>query len=78
MKNDVKDRDQLYNLSFFIIENKSPLNCSSLKKKIISQTWITSSSYILHACKYFRKLKINSYVINKLFKLQVFVVQNYE
>ena len=36
--------------------------------------WITSSSYILYACKIFRKLKINCYVINKLFKLQVFVV----
>ena len=29
------------------------------------------SSYILHACKISRKLKINRYVINKLFKLQV-------
>ena len=36
--------------------------------------WITSSSYILHACKISRKLKINNYVINKLFKLQVFIV----
>ena len=36
--------------------------------------WITSSSYILHACKISRKLKINNYVTNKLFKLQVFVV----
>ena len=35
--------------------------------------WITSSSYILYACKISRKLKINNYVINKLFKLQVFV-----
>ena len=35
--------------------------------------WITSSSYILHACKSSRKLKINNYVINNLFKLQVFV-----
>ena len=25
--------------------------------------------YILHACKNFKKLKINSYIINKLFKL---------
>ena len=31
-------------------------------------------SYILHACKISRKLKINSYVINKLFKLKVFIV----
>ena len=30
---------------------------------------ITSSSYILYICKIYRKLKINSYVINKLFKL---------
>ena len=40
----------------------------------------TPTSYILHICKIFRKLKINSYVINKLFKLQilvVFVVKNY-
>ena len=36
--------------------------------------WITSSSYILHVCKISKKLKINSYVINKLFKLQVFIV----
>ena len=36
--------------------------------------WITCSSYILHACKISRKLKINRYIINKLFKLQVFVV----
>ena len=37
-------------------------------------SWITSSSYITHTCKNFRKLKINSYFIDKLFKLQVFVV----
>ena len=36
--------------------------------------WIASSSYILYTCKISRKLKINSYVINKLFKLQIFVV----
>ena len=30
--------------------------------------------HILHTYKVSRKLKINSYVINKLFKLQVFVV----
>ena len=35
---------------------------------------IISSSYILHACKILRKLKIKNYVINKLFKLQVFIV----
>ena len=28
----------------------------------------TYSSYLLHASKKFRKLKINSYIINKLFK----------
>ena len=33
--------------------------------------WITTSSYILHAYKISRKLKINSYVINKL---QVFII----
>ena len=31
-------------------------------------------SYIIHTCKISNKLKINSYVINKLFKLQVIVV----
>ena len=31
--------------------------------------WITYSSYIIHACKIARKVKINSYIINKLFKL---------
>ena len=36
--------------------------------------WITSSSYILYVCKISRKLKITSYVINKFFKLQVFVI----
>ena len=36
--------------------------------------WMTFSSNIFHACKIFRKLKINSYIINKFFKLQVFVV----
>ena len=36
--------------------------------------WIISSYYILYACKISRKLKINNYIINKLFKLQVFVV----
>ena len=36
--------------------------------------WITYSSYILHACKIYKKLEINSYVINKLFKLQIFIV----
>ena len=36
--------------------------------------WIAFSSYILYTCKISRKLKINSYVINKLFKLQIFVV----
>ena len=35
---------------------------------------MTYSSYILYAYKISRKLKINSYVINKLFKLQVFVI----
>ena len=36
--------------------------------------WITFSSYILLACKIPRKLKINNYVINRLFKLQIFIV----
>ena len=36
--------------------------------------WIISSSYIFYACKISKKLNINSYVINKLFKLQVFVI----
>ena len=36
--------------------------------------WITFSSYIVHACKISRKSKINSYVINKLFKLKVLVI----
>ena len=36
--------------------------------------WITSSFSILHICKISKKLKINSYIINKFFKLQVFVV----
>ena len=36
--------------------------------------WMKFSSYIFHACKIFRKLKINSYIINKFFKLQVSVV----
>ena len=36
--------------------------------------WFTSFSYIIHACKISKKLKINSYVINKLFKLQIFLV----
>ena len=31
-----------------------------------------ATTYIPHVCKISRKLKINSYVINKLFKLQVF------
>ena len=31
-----------------------------------------ASSYIPYTCKTFRKLNINSYVINKFFKLQVF------
>ena len=35
---------------------------------------IIFSSYILHVCKIFKKLKINNHIINKLFKLQVFVV----
>ena len=34
---------------------------------------MTSSSSILHTCKISRKLKNNSYIINKFFKLQVFV-----
>ena len=42
--------------------------------KIYWYIGLHSSFYILHACKNFRKLKINSYIINKLFKLQVFVV----
>ena len=29
--------------------------------------WITSFFYIFHTCKISKKLKINSYVINKLF-----------
>ena len=36
--------------------------------------WITSFSYILYAWKILRKLKIINYVINKLFKLQVFII----
>ena len=35
---------------------------------------ITFSSYFLYARKIFRRLKISSYIINQLFKLQVFVV----
>ena len=33
-----------------------------------------SSSYILYACKISKKLNINNYVINKFFKLQIFVI----
>ena len=33
------------------------------------QSWITFSSYILHACKIFRRPKINSYVIVNSLKL---------
>ena len=36
--------------------------------------WITSYSYILHTCKISKILKINSYIIKKLFKLQIFVI----
>ena len=35
---------------------------------------IIFSYYILYTCKISRKLKISSYVNNKFFKLQVFVV----
>ena len=35
---------------------------------------MTYSSYILHDYKIPKKLKINNYAIDKLFKLQVFVV----
>ena len=41
--------------------------------------WILTNSllYISHTCKISRKSKMSSYVINKLFKLQVFVIENY-
>ena len=35
---------------------------------------MTYSSSILHACNISKKLKINSYIIIKVFKLQIFVV----
>ena len=34
-------------------------------------------SYIFYTCEIFKRSKINYYVINQLFKLQVFVVKNY-
>ena len=34
--------------------------------------WITFSSYIFHACKISRKLKINSYIIHKFFLIPSF------
>ena len=60
------------------------INCS-LRLQPYSITfywrWILTNStldYIfflyLHTCKISRKLKINNYVINKFFKLQVFVI----
>ena len=38
--------------------------------------WITSSSYILYTCKISRKLKINSYVINKLLLIPIFATHS--
>ena len=35
---------------------------------------LTVRLHVLYACKICRKLKINSFVINKWFKLQVFVI----
>ena len=34
-------------------------------------------SNILHICKNFIRLKINSYIINQMFKFQIFLAQNY-
>ena len=42
-----------------------------------SNQWIAYSYYILYACKISKKLKINSYIINDMFKFQLFVVKNY-
>ena len=36
--------------------------------------WITFFSFILHTCKISRKLQINNYIINQLFKLQIFII----
>ena len=35
------------------------------------------SSYIFHICKISKRSKINNYVINDMFKFQIFVVKNY-
>ena len=45
------------------------LNIFLLEMNFEIHYWITSSSYILHASKISRKSKLNSYAINKLFKL---------
>ena len=44
------------------------------KSTIVLYLLIYIYIYIFHTRKIFRKLKINSYVINKLFKSQFFVV----
>ena len=36
--------------------------------------WITFSSYIFYTCKISKRSKINNYVINQMFKFQVFVI----
>ena len=66
---------------FFCLEinssNQTPhifllhLNFKNLTVKIVY------SYYIIHACEILKRSKINNYVINDMFKFQIFVVKNY-
>ena len=48
----------------------------NVKDKLIALLFIALgfSAYILHAYKICKRSKINSYVINQMFKFQVFIV----
>ena len=67
--------NNLMHLQHLLSWNKANIkhNCKSqLYKKHLSLDYI--SFYIFHACKIFKRLKINNYVINQMFKFQVFVI----
>ena len=75
------DMQTLMYLTIFYIILKTKFSYNNISQYLFIvgefwqiHNWITFSSYVYNVCKISRKLKHNSYVINKLFKLQVLIV----
>ena len=75
------DMQTLMYLTIFYIILKTKFSYNNISQYLFIvdefwqiHNWITFSSYIYNVFKISRKLKYNSYVINKLFKWQVLIV----